>query len=255
MKYFIILLLVTILSCAGKDITDSDTTPPNAPQLIPHLGDSFISAHDSTNFYNGLDLDIENNGIDAFGDGIQLQWHHLPEPDIDYLKIYRFSSEDYNQDLELIEYSTCLDTLDYYNQMLYLDQNPLLQTNWFYFMTAIDNSGNESDFSNLVCYKLLSQPLIFPTDSLFFEWDPEGYASFRIMLFDENHELIWSDDPIDVSAAALPIEYDGPEIQTPTTLSWRVDVFGNSFTPLPINGIIYTVESGAESDEGQINLQ
>ena len=101
-KYILLLsICLVVFSCTGEESLGVDSTPPEPPELIPHLGDTGdIILGDTLNYYDTNDNELENNGIDAVsgGDWMQIQWHHLVDSDIDYLEIYRFSALDYYND-------------------------------------------------------------------------------------------------------------------------------------------------------------
>ncbi len=261
-KYFIFLFcLILMFNCSGEDSFGVDTTPPQKPDLIEHLGDTgdFITADSVMNFYNTNDPDLENNGIDAIteGDKIQIQWQHLEDSDIDFIKIYRFSYQDYLADT--LSFSTCIDTVNYSEQTRYIDENPQIGQNLFYYIDVFDIAGN-STLSDTVCYNLMDKPLVNPVQNpvnniydLSFDWDIFESEQYRILVFDENRQLIWHYNLL--SNVDPPINYDGPFIEAPATLYWRVDILGSPFVTEPIAGKEYTVESGAESEEGEIYLQ
>ena len=147
------------------EIMVMDTIPPNKPMLVPHLGDTGDGGNSSipgVNFYNSYDTDFENNGMDAVmeGDWIKTQWFRLEDSDIDYLKIYRFSAQDYYADT--LNFIQLIDTVDYEEQIHYVDRTSMTDKNYFYFIEVFDNAGN-STFSDTTGYKLIDKPnLISP---------------------------------------------------------------------------------------------
>ncbi|MDP8202639.1 MAG: hypothetical protein P9M11_10945, partial [Candidatus Tenebribacter burtonii] len=76
----------------------------------------------------------------------------------------------------------------------------------------------------------------------------------RLLIFDENRELIWQNTPLD--RQDFSVQYQGPPIEPGTILIWRVDTFGIFYhTPSPIEGNNYTILSGSESVEHYIFIE
>ena len=269
MKKFILLLipLLILLSCTGKESLGIDTKAPNKPELVPHLGDTgdiIQSNLDTLNFYNTIDIDFENNGMDTVmeGDWIKTQWFPLEDSDIDFLKIYRFSNLDYN--LDTLNFVQIIDTVDYNNQVYYVDRSSMLTDKInFYFIEAFDNAGN-STLSDTTGYKLIDKPdLISPVDyaiiqaqdinDIVFEWLPSANAiQYRLLVFNENRELIWQNTPLDIGY--FTVQYDGPPVDAGSILIWRVDSFGHD-SEITIEGNYYVIESGAESIERYLSIE
>ncbi|MCF7858272.1 MAG: hypothetical protein K9N07_02955 [Candidatus Cloacimonetes bacterium] len=268
MRYLLILSIGLLLfGCTGEESLGVDTQNPRKPDLIPHLGDTgdySPGTNDTLNYYNTIDLDFENNGMDAVmeGDWLKIQWHRLEDSDIDYLQVYRFSAQDYY--LDSLNFVQIIDTVDYNDQISYIDQAAFIDKNYFYFIKVFDFAGN-STVSDTTSYKLIDKPyLIAPSDnyssvnvnSLVFEWQQSGSDAIqhRLLVFNENRELIWQNTPLDLEDFIVP--YNGPPVEPGTVLIWRVDSFGISFTtPLPIEGNYYTIKSGAESVERYIFIE
>jgi len=265
------LLLITLISlllgCTGEESLGVDTIAPNKPELVPHLGNTgdiipgFQGDIDTLNFYNTYNLYFENNGMDAVmdGDWIKTQWFHFEDSDIDYLRIFRFSAQDYYSDT--LNFVQIIDTVDYDNQIYYLDRTSMIGKNYFYFIEVFDNAGN-STLSDTTGYKLIDKPyLISPVDNdsyqnsddIVFIWERVGYDALqhRLLVFNETRELIWQNTPLGQENFIVP--YEGPPIDPGSELIWRVDAIGNTYsTPSPIEGNYYIVESGSESIERSI---
>ena len=265
----LIILISLLLGCTGEESLGIDTIAPNKPELVPHLGDTgdiisgFQGDIDTLNFYNTYDIDFENNGMDAVmdGDWIKTQWFHFEDSDIDYLRIFRFSAQEYYNAIDTLNFAQIIDTVDYNDQIYYLDRTAMTDKNYFYFIEAFDNAGN-STLSDTTGYKLIDKPyLIFPADNsshqsvydVTFEWQQNGSEALqhRLLVFNEDRELIWQNTPLDLEDFIVP--YGGPIVEPGSVLIWRVDAFGGTYsTPSPIEGNFYTVESGAESIERYI---
>ena len=264
----ILITLIIILGCTGEESLGVDTQAPNKPLLVPHLGDTgdvfedYQGNLDTLNFYNTFNnINFENNGIDAVmeGDWIKVQWFRLEDSDIDYLRIFRFSAQDYYADT--LNFAQIIDTVNYEEQIHYEDRTSDIDKNYFYFIEAIDNAGN-STLSDTTGYMLIDKPyLISPFDNcsyqniyeVEFEWQQVGSNTrqHRILVFDENRKLIWQQTMLDTGS--FNVQYDGPPVDPGSVLIWRIDAFGGTYTtPNPIEGNYYTVESGAESIERYI---
>ncbi len=261
-SFLMLIILLLLFGCTGEESLGVDTQAPNKPVLVPHLGDTGDGG-DSTipgvNYYNTYDLDFENNGMDAVMEGnwIKTQWFRLEDSDIDYLKIFRFSWQDY--DADTLNFVQNIDTVDYDEQIYYVDRTSMTDKNYFYFIEVFDNAGN-STLSDTTGYKLIDKPyLISPADNssvqfqdiddVIFEWQPSaGAIQYRLLIFNENRELIWQNTPLDMGY--FSVQYDAPPVEPGSVLIWRVDAFGGTYsTPNPIEGNYYIVYSGAESIE------
>jgi len=260
-SFVMLIILLLLLGCTGEESLGVDTQAPNKPELVPHLGDTGDGGSSSVpgaNYYNTNNIDFENNGIDAIMDGnwIKMQWFRLEDSDIDYLKIFRFSAQDYYSDT--LNFVQIIDTVDYEEQIYYVDRTSMTDKNYFYFTEAFDNAGN-SALSDTTGYKLIDKPyLISPVDNssyqniyeVVFEWQQGGSEALqhRLLVFNEDRELIWQNTPLDLEDFIVP--YGGPSIDPGSVLIWRVDAFGGTYsTPNPIEGNYYIVDSGAESIE------
>jgi len=256
---YVFVPILLFLSCTGKESLGVDTDAPNKPELVSHLGDTgdiqnYQGNTDTLNFYNTNDPDFENNGIDAVMDGnwIKLQWYRLQDSDIDFLKIYRFSWQDYQSDS--LDFAQIIDTVDYDNEIKYIDKSPMIDKDYFYFIEAFDEAGN-STISDTTGYRLLYKPILtspannetLNINQVIFEWQEDGNVNhYRLLVFNEERELIWRKEPLDIGGYSVP--YDGPPVESGTTLIWRVDAFGIGL-PINIEDNYYIVNAGAESTE------
>lgn len=272
MKIILIMLIgiFILIGCTGEESLGVDTQPPNKPELVVHQGDTgdiitgFQGEIDTLNFYNTTPLHFENNGMDAMMDGnwIKTQWFRLEDSDIDYLKIYRFSAQDYFADT--LNYISVIDSVDYNVDNHYVDKTSMINKNYFYFIEAFDDAGN-STFSDTTGYRIIEKPfLIAPNDNhttndgynIIFEWQQIGSNArlHTLLVFNEDRELLWLNTPLDHQDFIVP--YDGPFLEAGTTIIWRVDSFGWDYsTPNPIEGNNYVVETGSESVERYIFIE
>ena len=253
------LILLFIWACAGEDSLGTDTTPPDEPHMIPHLGDTGdIFGSDTLNFYNIYGNEM--NGIDALpeGDWIRIQWDHPLDNDLDFAQIFRFSLQN-----NLV---TKIDSISFPHSDEYIDKyGSLIEKDWFYFIKIFDTSGNFS-ISDTVCYNLLNKPVLIeppdnnepmPLDSLYFKWwDDPNVLTFRLLLFDANYDILWQYEPTGQpnAGSAYEIEYDGPPIQPQQIYYWRVDAFGDEMEQL-VEDKWYTIFSGSESEERRLNFR
>ena len=268
-KVIFIILVMVMVGCSGKDIQDVDTIPPLKPHLIPHQGDTgdvietFPGHADTINYYNNSD--VENNGIDADpgGDYINVQWEHILDSDIDFLEIYRFNLLDYQNEIP----ATKIDSISSPNKDEYLDEfsdvDTPISVNWFYYVRAVDTSGN-STISDTTCYRIVNKAyLVSPPNfanfddihDITFQWNEDisgEVSSYRLILLDEDYNLIWSYEP--ASNEELEIPYTGPSINN-QSIRWRVDFIGHTLEDQNINGKLYTIFSGSESNERVITVQ
>lgn len=266
-SFLLMILTLLLLGCTGEESLGVDTKPPNKPELVPHIGDTGDGGNfniPGANYYNTHNPDFENNGIDAVmeGDWIKIQWYTLTDSDIDYLRIFRFSAQEYYNAIDTLNFAQIIGTVNYEEQIHYVDRTSDTDKNYFYFIEAIDEAGN-STLSDTTGYKLIAKPiLISPVDyssiqvqninDVIFEWLPSANAiQYKLLIFNENRELIWQNTLLDMGY--FSVDYDGPLVDPGSTLTWRVDAFGDTYaTPNPIEGNFYTVESGAESVERYI---
>ena len=257
-RIWLILLIVAsfpliLINCSGTESFEVDTTPPDKVILIPHLGDTGDSL-----YVNGVLVNDSNNGIDtvpADNNWIRIQWHTVLDPDLDYMRIYRFG--DYSA-VTLIHSLSRSEI----NQNEYLDNrlhhhNPVGQT-WSYYVAGYDQHGNHS-VSDTVSYKLLQKPILLnPPDSaqasladtLSFEWYATNDAiHFRLLIFDQYDNYVWHYDYYEdeETEVTLVVDYMGPDLSGHDTIIWRVDSFDN----INPDGIAL---SGAESYKRELHL-
>ena len=258
--FYVVIVFLIIVGCAGKDIIEADKIPPLKPHLIPHQGDTGdVVDGDTLNFYTD---NSENNGIDAVpsGDYINIQWEHLLDTDIDYLAIYRFN-------LNSIETPTLIDSIPTPYQDNYLDEftnfNAQIGRSWFYYIKVVDTSGNYT-ISDTACYQLINKPILNSPDNgttvanlsdVVFTWEPDLSGStmaYRLLVFDRNYNIIWIYNP--ASNEALSVPYGGPDITGQQQIIWRVDAKGQTLD-MTVNETDFTIYSGSESNERVIYIR
>jgi len=245
-------VLLSTLSCSGDDPLDSDSVPPAQPTLRPHLGDTGDPPVD----WNGLNITLndDNNGIDTVseGDFIRVPWEPFIDTDLSHVKVFRFS----NHNAEPVEIASNVSP----SARHYLDtDNQLQERVWYsYFIHLYDSSGNYS-ISDTVSYALLSKCLldypannqIVPLLNLKLRWtsDGVGASSFRVLLWNEENELIYHQDiyiavPEDIYEVWVPANL---VVNSGDVIRWRVDAFDDDFG--------YNIKMGSESQERVFIIQ
>jgi hypothetical protein len=257
------IIMILLMNCTGKESLGVDSTPPEPPELIPHLGDTGDGGDEfvfGANYYYTNDPELEYNGIDAVpgGNQMQIQWYNITDSDIDYLEIYRFSMQDYI--IDTLNFSAMIDSVDYDNQSIYQDVTAPVDYNLFYFIKAVDEAGNSTP-SDTVGYKLIYKPSLLQPSygesfanvyDITFKWAGGTGLLYRLLVFDVDRNPLWQWTPLDFDS--LETQYAGPAITPPDTLIWRVDVFGQSGVLHTIEGNDYYIDSGAESEERYIYI-
>lgn len=245
----VLITFLLVFSCAGKQTLEGDKTPPLKPYLIEHLGD----AGDNDVMFEGelITLTDDNNGIDAVpeSDWFRISWKPLLDSDIDFLRVFRYNNYDVSEPIEVdsISYSSILTH--------YLDSNwqnyssSVLNKTWYYFIEAVDTSGN-STVSDTVSYRLLSKASIrYPTnnlvlnnsDDLYFKWQQSEALHYRVLLYDHSHILIWHDDLYVTETYSDSLKYTGAALPE-SDYTWRVDTFDGN-------------DAGSESNEQNFYIQ
>jgi hypothetical protein len=260
-KFILAILLAAalfVLSCSGKDMITKDEQSPTKPILIKHLGDTGDIPdsvfYEPDNAY--VHLTDLTNGIDAVPDvdGIRLTWEHFLDLDLATVKIWRF--DDYSDARVISEISASNESYtDDTNGTLDSDSLYILYS---YFIEVVDRAGN-STRSDTVSYKLLEKQIpVSPTNGtvlsnmfgLHFVFNTSNeYSSFRVLLFDVDHNLRWYQNII-TAPTEHQITYDIPYTGYPYTnesFSWRVDAFETDY----ISNII----AGSESNEFAFSVQ
>jgi hypothetical protein len=192
-------LLLLALAC-GQDHGDEDRLAPPAPRMR-------LKSCAPT------DAPLPETGVDAdatSGAGIRLEWDMVEEPDdLAGFVIYRTLDPDSSyQPLDVDPGRFLEGHPDWYS---HVDLDPALRAValWgpraWYFVRALDESGNASAPSDTVTYRLWAAPRLLPgqvqarNDSLLVSWQYEfvdyfalGFRGFQILATNASGDLAWS---------------------------------------------------------------
>ncbi|MCB5230823.1 MAG: hypothetical protein WCX83_06165 [Candidatus Cloacimonas sp.] len=244
-------LAILLVSCAGKEVIGIDTTPPEKTILVPHKGDTGDLIR-----VDGVLLNDENNGIDAVPDNdwIRLEWKPIFDPDVDYLKLFRFGDYSELAQVDSLSRSQWMRN-EYIDKKLHLEG--AVGQEWSYYVETYDQFGNFA-VSDTVSYKLIEKTqLVSPPNNhqasikepIVFEWmRTEDALHHRVIVFDSDYHYMWHEDYYIVEDSDYTLEYTGPDLTGYDMIIWRVDSFGDLEDPLGVS------LSGSESRERVIYL-
>ena len=233
-----LLSILLILSCSGKEPHPFRDRDPLKPILHPHLGaigdDEFLTD--------------ENNGIDSHsqGDRIRLIWDR--PLDNSSITIFRFSEDFAPEPLQIHRVVTA-DTI-YLDRFLEDSYVSVTDVEWSYYIRA-SNFRAFTD-SDTVSFTLRPRPILISpphraeftnSDDLKFSWNNDiSDSRLRLLLFDNSKNLIWSETIDFVFYPTHEIEYTGEKL-SPGFYFWRVDTRGDTFN------------SGSKSEERRIEIK
>ncbi len=144
-------LFLIISGC--QNTTEGDNEPPPQVQLISKSPDSALVE-------TGIDAQDPETGIDPSKNGIYLEWHPLQINDLRSYRVYRRAVDTTGNFSLIAEIAQSFGSTD----TSFLDTNVELQIIYYYYVTAEDEDGLESDPSRLDHYTLLPKPnLVTPT--------------------------------------------------------------------------------------------
>ncbi len=224
-----LLASVAMLGC-GKESTISDQEAPPTPQFVPRSADTAL-----------VEL-----GIDAVPDGdyISVSWFASDAPDVAGYCLYRRAEDSFEAVPRDLVADLELGILGQASVYSYTDNSQILFTDssggFFYWITAYDESGNESGYSEEAYYRLMPKPdLHSPVvlgDTLRLSWnytsqpfDVDYYAVRLFRLEGGVYDPIWllkydlyNLDPVDYVGTLEPGSY-----------RYQVDVIGASPPEFP----------------------
>lgn len=217
--------LFGLARCSEKS-TPSDTTPPEAPVLLPAPADS----------------SWDEAGIDAIPerDWIQLVWLAPPDADVRGYKIYRGKSPD-----EILTHLATKTLGSGDSDTTYQDQSVEIGVRYNYQVKAFDEAGNESAVSDTVDYmlipKLSTENLIYPRGEITerqptFTWTSTGESlENRLRVYDVLEEgTIWVSPAENPFASPHAVIYNKNGTAANSLLApgreywWRVDRQGTA---------------------------
>lgn len=247
-KYSVIIVMIMLLlNACGKNLEDPD--PPARPEWAVKS-----SPYDTT-----------ESGIDAnpSGDVIGLEWITGSEDDIDIYRLYRASGS-IKEKFSLLEEVPSNLTAGAIST--YIDDNVSIGSPYYYFLRAVDQSGNLSPRSDTIGYKLVQKVnLIEPATSNIttvkptFKWsDPSTSVSeyvIRVEQFIPNR-VIWlsaisrqnySSDPQSLIYGGGTVFYLAQvELSRGVNYRWRIDT---------VSALDRENEAGSESNWGYFTIQ
>jgi hypothetical protein len=254
-KKILIILAVIIFcwGCADDNPEDNDSTPPSKIIMTPHLWDVGDINPNTGTFYVG------DNGTGAIPtpnsltyNWMKIKWNGEPlqiDGDIHHIDIFRYYLNDTTKlFVDQIQYNpdstSFIDKFSNYSQTI-------VGKNWHYFIIPYDESGNFTK-SDTVSYTLIEKPALSspPTEATFsssesitFSWEittPD--YTFRILFFDEGHNLIFTANLIPGETTCTSAEI-GMNFFPGYYYFWRVDAI---HTP--------DLTNGSKSEERIINI-
>jgi hypothetical protein len=229
----IFIVLGFLLAGCGKEQVASDQTPPGTPQFVPRTADTVL---------------VEQ-GIDAVpeGDYIGFSWEAVTDEDLAGYRIYRMREDSVTVlPARLIADKTIQDlvglTIPYYldtDSVLAPDPFTGLSLGFYYWVSAYDQSGNESTASEPAYYKLmpkasLSAP-VQPGDSLVLFWNYSTASPFAVDRFvvrlDSLSGGAWTPFWLAQHALFDPLQVVCHDPLPPGGYRYRVNVVGSSPDP------------------------
>ena len=218
-----VFILLSLIAC--DRITSQDTVPPVLLETAPE--DTF-----------------GERGIDAVpqGDWIRIEWIVGQEEDLAGYDIYRRAEDEAAVSLILTLPTEQIEQVSP-DTAFWHDKSVRLLVRYFYRLRAFDSSGNRSNFSNTVDYKLL--PKLFPIRpkgeteqealEFQFQWgdNPEEITSYIIRLLDSESNIFWISEPVVPMGyeenVVVEYNFDGKAtapVLLPGSYRWRVDTTG-----------------------------
>ncbi len=228
----LILIICTLFFGCGKEEVALDLTPPTTPQFVPRTDDTVL---------------VEQ-GIDAVpeGDFIRVVWQAVNDEDLAGYRLYRQREDSTFLPPALIADRTLQD-LAGLAIPFYLDTDTLLAPDpltgishgYYYWVSAYDQSGNESLLSTPTYYQLmpkanLSSP-VAQGDSLLLSWSYSLASIFQVDMFVVRLDSLTGSGwiPFWLQQHAL---FDPLQVVCPISLAagnylYQVDVVGSSADP------------------------
>jgi hypothetical protein len=217
------LLLFTGVFCSGcgREEIAADLNPPPQVSFTPRSPDTTLF----------------EEGIDAVpgGDYIHLSWLPGDASDLASYRIYR-ESEDGGDFGLIAELEAGTVQYEDHDPLLAPDQSTGLTSGFLYWVTALDEAGNESNLSEPEYYRLLpkavlSQP-VFQGDNVILSWsymqyDPLDFSYYIVRLFRFEGNA-WIPFWFQLHDVPHPLEtqYTGTPLTAGGSYRYQVDVVG-----------------------------
>ncbi len=217
-QHFFFLLFIIIFSILSCKLNSSgpEVQKPDPPIIVPKSAESSV-------IEKGVDAIPEMNAI-------FFEWHH-PQANIRVWNIYKKKAK--SGSFKFLTNVSDVDTS-------FIDQNVLVGTRYWYYVTAVGLNGRESQPSDTVDYKLLIK-----ANSLgntlnahpVFEWNNSGVAPiFYILRLYENPQQkpIWiAEIPPNYQGQRETVNFNSDSSAVETSLeknktyAWRIDKVGS----------------------------
>jgi hypothetical protein len=212
------------MGCA-KDRIAADTEPPSSVQLV-------IRSDDTATVELGIDAVPEGNYV-------YLSWYPSTDPDLAGYRLYR-QAEDSVDKVIVVE---GLEATEYTDRDAVLAPNSQtgFSMGFYYWVTAFDESGNESPLSASAYYRLMDKPAlstpVVQGDSLIMSWsynhlDPTVTSGFVVRLHRRNGAF-WTPIYNHYYQEFFPLTLVYNGLLTPGEYRYQVDVVGASPQDLP----------------------
>ncbi|MEA1987525.1 MAG: hypothetical protein U9N76_08575 [Candidatus Marinimicrobia bacterium] len=257
-KLLFVLISFFIIAFQCTDIENPDA--PLAPQIVEKSKPG--------NFYE--------TGINPVGstDAISIQWEANSEEDLAGYKIYRAADTSSNQELDFSKIHTA--SVNFVSPIAtateYIDYDVSLKIKYFYYLTAFNQSDNESEHSDTVSYQLSAKPSIYCPDfesilcsdaysvpGMRFRYSDDifyGISRFIIKVADMNNDSIWcysvAREQYDGSAQTVVYNIDGSSVIDSLTpgqfYKWKVKAITPTGNNMPET-------EGAETDWVQFKIR
>jgi len=186
------------------------------------------------------ETDLIEQGIDAVPDGdyIYLSWMPSAATDLAGYRLYRMAEDSVDQELiaELDPNTTYYEDRD---SLLAPNSGTGLSQGFYYWVTAYDESGNESSLSEEAYYKLIAKPdltdPIIQENSITFSWsyNQTQLASYFVVRLFEWADGGWNPFWLYKHEEFFPLQVNYDPSLDSGIYRYQVDVVGSTPAELP----------------------
>jgi len=218
------LLICILLAGCGREEIAADTEPPEVVLITPRSNET----------------DLIEQGIDAVPDGdyIYLSWMPSAATDLAGYRLYRMAEDSVDQELiaELDPNTTYYEDRD---SLLAPNSGTGLSQGFYYWVTAYDESGNESSLSEEAYYKLIAKPdltdPIIQENSITFSWsyNQTQLASYFVVRLFEWADGGWNPFWLYKHEEFFPLQVNYDPSLDSGIYRYQVDVVGSTPAELP----------------------